>query len=138
MRVFNFPNIRKVQYIDMIPTPYEALSEMGKAYAHPTRLQILDILSQDEACVCHLTAILGQRQAHVSQHLRVLKDANLVTNRREGLMVYYRLADARAAAIVSLLKELQRRVEPAVVFPTVPRPPAAGCPCPKCTREDSS
>ena len=115
--------------------PYDALSDMGKAYGHPTRLRILDLLAHNEACVCHLTSILGQRQAHVSQHLRVLKDANLVVDRRDGLMIYYRLADARAAAIVSLLKDLHRAVEPGVLFPETPRLPVPGCPCPKCAQE---
>lgn len=122
----------------MMTTAYDALAEIGKAYAHPTRLRILNILSHGEACVCHLAAILDQRQAHVSQHLRVLKDAKLVIDRRDGLMVYYRLADVRAAATVSLLKDLYRLVQPGAVFPEAPRSPVPGCPCPKCTREDTS
>jgi DNA-binding transcriptional ArsR family regulator len=69
---------------------YAFLAGLGQAMAHPTRLHILEALARREACVCHLTALLGQRQAHVSQHLRVLKDAGLVTDRREGQMVYYR------------------------------------------------
>jgi DNA-binding transcriptional ArsR family regulator len=54
---------------------YAFLAGLGQAMAHPTRLHILEALARREACVCHLTALLGQRQAHVSQHLRVLKDA---------------------------------------------------------------
>ena len=116
-------------------SPYDPLADLGKAFGHPTRLHILDALSHGEACVCHLTAILGQRQAHVSQHLRVLKDANLVIDRRDGLMVYYRLADAKAAAIVSLLRHLHQSQEPGVCFPVMSRLPVSGCPCPKCAHE---
>ena len=115
---------------------YVALAEMGRVYAHPTRLRILDVLAEGEACVCHLTFVLGQRQAHVSQHLRLLKDAHLVIDRREGLMVYYRLADARAVAVVSLLKDLLRPGDPEVTFPSVPAPPVPGCPCPRCGNAD--
>ena len=42
--------------------PYLALAELSKAYGHHTRLRILDILARDEACVCHLTALLGEAQ----------------------------------------------------------------------------
>jgi ArsR family transcriptional regulator len=113
--------------------PYVALADLSKAYGHHTRLRILDILARDEACVCHLTALLGEAQAHVSQHLRVLRDGGLVVDRRDGVMVYYRLADARAAAVVSILKDLQRLAAPDVAYPTIPVAPVAGCPCPHCT-----
>ncbi len=113
--------------------PYLALAELSKSYGHHTRLRILDILARDEACVCHLTALLGEAQAHVSQHLRVLRDGGLVVDRRDGVMVYYRLADARAAAVVSILKDLQRLAAPDVIYPTISDSPVAGCPCPHCT-----
>jgi ArsR family transcriptional regulator len=111
---------------------YESLATLTKAFAHPTRLRILDALARDEACVCHLTTVLGERQAHVSQHLRVLKDVGLVSDRRDGLMVYYRLSDARSAVIVSVLKDLLRQADPEVSYGALPGSPVEGCPCPKC------
>ena len=111
---------------------YEMLASLGQAMAHPTRLYILDALARQEACVCHLTALLGQRQAHVSQHLRVLKDAGLVSDRRDGQMVYYSLADVRTAAVVSLLKDLSRALDPSLSYPEVPSSPLDGCSCPLC------
>ena len=111
---------------------YSPLQDLAQCFAHRTRLRLLDILTRDEACVCHLTAILGEAQAHVSQHLRVLRESGLVVDRREGVMVYYRLADARAAAVVSLLKDLARLTAPDVAYPPVPAAPVAGCPCPHC------
>jgi ArsR family transcriptional regulator len=114
-------------------TAYDSLANLGQAMAHPTRLRILDALARQEVCVCHLTALLGQRQAHVSQHLRVLKDAGLVDDRRDGQMVYYSLADGRTAAILSLLKDLSRTVDPALTYPEPPAGPLHGCPCPRCT-----
>jgi DNA-binding transcriptional ArsR family regulator len=113
-------------------TVYESLAALGQAMAHPTRLRILDALARQEACVCHLTALLDQRQAHVSQHLRVLKDAGLVSDRRDGQMVYYRLADGRTAATLSLLKDLSRSLDPALAYPEPPAAPLPGCPCPNC------
>lgn len=59
------------------------------------RLRILDLLRRGEAGVCHLQAALGVPQPYVSQQSRVLREAGLVSQRREGLYIYYRLADAR-------------------------------------------
>ena len=86
--------------------PYQQLAALARAFTSAARLQILHVLSADEACVCHLTTILGRRQANVSQHLMVLRDARLVEDRRDGMMVYYRLADSRAPEIVALLRDL--------------------------------
>ncbi len=113
-------------------TAFDTLAGLGQAMAHPTRLRILDALARQEACVCHLTTLLGQRQAHVSQHLRVLKDAGLVNDRRDGQMVYYSLADGRTAAVVSLLKDLSRALDPNLSYPEVPSSPLEGCACPHC------
>ena len=56
---------------------YEKQAQVFRALAHPVRLRILDILSKQEACVCHLTAILGQRQPYVSQQLATLRESAL-------------------------------------------------------------
>jgi len=111
---------------------YTELAQLGKAIAHPARLQILELLSREEACVCHLTAVLGLRQSNVSQHLTVLRDAGLVRDRREGTLVYYRLADARAAAVLALLRDILRDLHPELVFNPMPLSPVEGCPCPHC------
>ena len=79
---------------------YDQVAEIGKALGHPVRLQILQVLREEEACVCHLEAILGQRQAYISQHLMRLREAGLVVDRREGMNVFYSLANE---AIGSLL-----------------------------------
>ena len=85
--------------------------------------------------MCHLTALLKQRQANISQHLMVLREANLVRDRRDGLMVYYRLTDDAAAEAVEALRTLLQALEPGVEFPVVPAGPVAGCPCPRCEDE---
>ena len=113
--------------------PYREQANVIKAMGHPTRLRILDILSEYEACVCHLTTVLRKPQPNVSQHLMVLRQAGLVTDRRDGVIIYYRLADERVAAIVRLTRRVLRSNGTEVAFPQVPVSPVPGCPCPKCT-----
>lgn len=74
-----------------------------KVMGHPVRLQILEMLRQGETCVCHIERALGMRQAYVSQQLMALRDAGLVDARKDGLQVYYRLADDDVAALLALL-----------------------------------
>ena len=61
---------------------FENLASYFKALAHPIRLQILVALRQSEACVCHLEALLGKRQAYISQQIGVLKQAGLLSDHR--------------------------------------------------------
>lgn len=69
--------------------------------AHPARLRILDELRRhDEACVCHLQAVLGQRQPCISQQLQRLQDAGVAESRRNGTFIYYRLADQRIEQLI--------------------------------------
>ena len=75
---------------------------MLRALAHPTRLQIIDLLRRGEVCVCHIERSLDKRQAYISQQLMVLRQAGLVENRKEGLQVYYRLAGPQIADLMAL------------------------------------
>jgi ArsR family transcriptional regulator len=73
------------------------------ALADETRLDILEQLADGERCVCELTDALGTGQSRLSFHLKTLKDAGLVTDRRQGRWIYYALdpatvGDLRAAA----------------------------------------
>jgi DNA-binding transcriptional ArsR family regulator len=112
---------------------YTQLSDMMKALGHPVRLQILHVLRAEEACVCHLEAITGQRQSYISQQLMRLRSAGLVVDRRDGLNVYYSLADE---SIADLLDSAERAVETvsgeAISFGVVPSGQEMGCCCPKC------
>jgi ArsR family transcriptional regulator len=72
---------------------FEASAALFKALGDPYRLTILATLtSADEVCVCDFTAALPLNQPTVSHHLRVLRDAGLVTCERRGTWVYYQLA----------------------------------------------
>ncbi len=69
------------------------IAEVLKAMADPTRLKILHCLQTDERCVSDILTVVGGSQANVSKHLSVLKRAGLVDSRRDGLNVFYRIAD---------------------------------------------
>jgi ArsR family transcriptional regulator len=74
---------------------YRSYTKVLKALAHPGRLHLLNVLREGEECVCHLTALLRQRQAYVSQQLMFLRQAGLIEDRKEGLRVYYRIKGPR-------------------------------------------
>ena len=65
------------------------------ALADETRLQIIELLVEGEQCVCDLTDMLGCAQSRLSFHLKTLKDAGLVEDRREGRWIYYSLNSER-------------------------------------------
>ena len=115
---------------------YEKQAELFQALSHPVRLRILDILARQEACVCHLTAVLGQRQPYVSQQLAALREAGLVSDRREGTLIYYRLADDHLARLLDGSKTLAQALDDqSLAFPPIPESAVDGCPCPRCQAE---
>ena len=111
-------------------TPNDGVAELFRILGQPVRIQILLVIGQGEACVCHLEAYLGLRQAAISQHLMVLRDAGLVTTIRDGRNIFYRLSRPellevvrQAARIVGI--SIEALEEAAAV-------PALACPCPHC------
>ena len=71
----------------------QRIAEVLKAMADPTRLKILHSLHHGERCVSDILEVVGGSQANVSKHLSVLRRAGLVDCRRDGLNVFYRIAD---------------------------------------------
>lgn len=69
------------------------LAELFKVFGDSTRIKILWALDEAEMCVCDIAALLNMTQSAISHQLRVLKQAKLVKNRREGKVVYYSLDD---------------------------------------------
>lgn len=98
-----------------------------KALMHPARLSILEILREGEECVCHLEAVLGCRQAYISQHLMVLREAGLVEDRRDGARIYYRVIKPEVYDLVEYANKMSG-VKPM----RVEKAQTAQCPCPKC------
>ena len=112
--------------------PFEAQAQLFKVLTHPARLAILAILRDSEECVCHMEAILGLRQAYISQQLAVLRESGLVQDRRDGWNKFYRVADAR---IFETLDIVQR-----ITGVKVPDVHQAGfrCSCSRCVAEQQA
>lgn len=85
----------------------QATTEIFKALAHQTRLQILCLLFDGEVCVCKIMAILDLPQSTASRHLAILKNAGLVEDRRDGTWSHYSLARESSPLGDSLLDVLQ-------------------------------
>ncbi|MEZ0397422.1 MAG: metalloregulator ArsR/SmtB family transcription factor [Anaerolineales bacterium] len=98
-----------------------------KALAHPARLAILEALRGGEACVCHLEALFGWRQAYLSQQLMVLRAAGLAADRREGWNVYYRVIRPEVYAVLDALRQAVPAEAP-LDLPTF----VSACTCPRC------
>ena len=77
------------------------LADLFKLFGDTTRVKILFALTESEMCVCAIADLLGMTQSAISHQLRILKDANLVGNRREGKTVYYFLSDEHVRTIVA-------------------------------------
>lgn len=71
----------------------KTISDYLKVLGFPFRIEILYSIGYGEACVCHLEAMLKKRQAYISQHLMVLRDAGILETRRDGKYIYYRVSD---------------------------------------------
>jgi len=77
------------------------LADLFKVFGDATRVRIMSVLQQSEMCVCDLAEVLEMSQSAISHQLRVLKQAKLVKNRREGKTVFYSLADGHIQTIMS-------------------------------------
>jgi len=69
----------------------EHVAEVLKAIAHPVRLQIVELLQAKEMCVGDIAEALGGKQAITSQQLNMMKDKGILSCRRDGAKVYYRI-----------------------------------------------
>ncbi len=85
---------------------YEQFARIGKALSSPHRLELLEVLAQGEHSVETLAQETGMPVASASQHLQVLRAAQLVDVRREGVYIYYRLADERVFGLWQAMREV--------------------------------
>ncbi len=113
------PNITPQPAIIPISTLFQVLSVAP-------RLEILLAIGEAEACVCHLEALLGYRQAFISQHLMALREVNLLETRRDGRFIYYRLADRR---ILDVMVQAGDVIGQSIAVQSTP---IAACECPNC------
>jgi ArsR family transcriptional regulator len=113
--------------------PGEQIAKLLGIIGQPARIQILLVIAAREACVCHLAAVLGMRQASISQHLMVLRRAGLVAAHRDGRNIFYRLRRPEVVAVLYQAAQLAGISPEALEALTVR--PVAGCPCPQCNPE---
>lgn len=106
----------------------EPLATLLQAIGQESRLQILLAIGEGETCVCHLEAMLGLRQATLSQHLMALREAGIVCDRREGRYIHYRLRDPALLDIVRQAAVLQGLALPELA-------PSPECDCPNCCKQ---
>lgn len=81
-------------------------AELCQTLASPVRLEILNLLRGDEQRVSELAEATGLNQANVSQHLAVLRNKRIVSTRREGTNVYYRVANPKMIRACDLIREV--------------------------------
>lgn len=81
------------------------LAELFKVFGDSTRIRILFVLFEAEVCVCDLAEVLHMTQSAVSHQLKILKQAKLVSARREGKSVFYALADDHVRTIIAQGRE---------------------------------
>ena len=86
----------------------EQSRQMLKALSAPIRLEVIHALAKGERCVCDLTGDLNLTQSKLSFHLRVLREAGLLTDRQSGRWIYYRLQPEALAALEAWVDELRR------------------------------
>ena len=77
------------------------LAEIFKVFGDSTRIRILFLLRESEMCVCDIAQLLSMNQSAISHQLRILKQAKLVKNRREGKSIFYSLADDHVFTILN-------------------------------------
>jgi len=82
-----------------------SLDVLFRALADPTRLRLLNLIGNREICVCFFVEILGVSQPKISRHLAYLRRAGIVTSRRDGKWMHYRLSMPKDGAAAGVLQE---------------------------------
>jgi DNA-binding transcriptional ArsR family regulator len=85
---------------------YRMHAELCKTLANPSRLEILNLLRDKERSVNELTVLTGRAQATVSQHLAVLRQRGVVSTRKVGFNVYYKIAHQKMIQACDLIREV--------------------------------
>lgn len=105
---------------------YEKVSSLLRVLGHPMRIRILLEIGNGEACVCHLKAQLGIRQAYLSQHLMALREEGILQTNREGRFIYYRIANQKTLDLITAAAQIRN-----VSLGTI-NTRKKTCDCPKC------
>ena len=101
------PSAAAKAYFPLREETLEQTARWFHALGDETRLQIIDRLSEGEQCVCDLTDLLATGQSRLSFHLKILKDAGILNDRREGRWVYYALNPAAVEKLERFVGDLK-------------------------------
>lgn len=99
-------NIAAVRALKTAPSRRENIASKLRVVADPTRMAILEQLGSDECCVCDLADALGVTQPLLSHHLRQLRDAGLILDRKSGRWTYYRIERPALDELLSSVHEI--------------------------------
>jgi ArsR family transcriptional regulator len=108
--------------------PHKKISDLLTTISNPARVQILLAIGTGEACVCHLESLLELRQAYISQQLMTLRKKKIITSRREGKYIYYRLVKPEILEVVRAAGGILGVPKDALVIQD-----HSNCECPKCS-----
>ena len=100
----------QIHPIDQNQALFQNEAEVLNAMSHPARLEILELLREGESCVCHIQAMLDQRQSYISQQLNTLRQAGLISSRKEGLRVYYKVSDPDLFDLLDQVKGILQKM----------------------------
>lgn len=89
----------------MLDTMRQFKAGIFQALGHPTRVAIVELLSQEEMSVGQLCEQVGVEQANASQHLAVLRSKHIVDSRKEGNQIFYRLRDPLLGEVLEKMRE---------------------------------
>jgi len=117
--------------MNMKKNPLQPIAVLLETISPLTRLQILLAIGTGEACVCHLEAALGLRQAYISQHLMTLRKAELLLDRREGRYIFYRLKDPSLLDLISVSAALSG-IPAETISALINTRINPSCECPQC------
>ncbi|MDZ7402292.1 MAG: metalloregulator ArsR/SmtB family transcription factor [candidate division KSB1 bacterium] len=96
----------------MAESIHELQVEIFKALSHPARIRILNALRERKRCACNLAPELGIEQSNFSRHISVLKNAGLIRCWKEGVSVFFTLADQRVIDLLDNANEiLKHRIQ---------------------------
>jgi len=116
-----------------ISTDVVNLADVIRLIGQPVRIQILLILANDSACVCHIEAVTGIRQAAISQQLTILRKAGLVQATREGRNIFYSLSHPDIIQSINNVAAVLKIPQKSLA--ALSNNPFPNCPCPRCNPE---
>jgi ArsR family transcriptional regulator len=112
--------------------PHEKIGDLLASIGNRVRVQILLAIGTGEACVCHLESLLELRQAYISQQLMTLRKKKIITSRRDGKYIYYRLVNPEVLEVIRAAAEIV-----GISKDSLDMQDHSNCECPKCSLEET-